>query len=149
MKPVLYFIHTDGQMFGSSALSVFENFREKWSYYYWRFPRRIFLSKVSAKYCTRVINTAIALTRTRRGNATRLNWPTCNLFWKSMQSNTIARFEIFGITFILQIHLHSFSFVLTKLPLYFISTELFSKQNTIFRQRKIYRNWSDFPAKFL
>ena len=128
MKPVLYFIHADGQIFGSSAMSGIENFKEKWSYYYWRFPRRIFLSKVSAKYCTCVINTAIVLTRTRRGNATRLNWPTCNLLWKSMQSNTIARFELFGITFILQMHLHSFCFVLSRLPLHFISTELFQNK---------------------
>ena len=48
------------------------NFQEKWSWYYWVFPRRIFLSKVSAKCCTCVINTATALTWTRLGNAMRL-----------------------------------------------------------------------------
>jgi len=42
IKPVLYLIHTDGQSFGSSAVSVFRNFRQKWSYYfYWRLPQRI------------------------------------------------------------------------------------------------------------
>jgi len=32
MKPVPYFINTDGQTFGSTALSVSRNFGEKWSY---------------------------------------------------------------------------------------------------------------------
>jgi len=33
---------------------VFQNFVEEWSYHYWRFPGRIFLSKISSKYCTRI-----------------------------------------------------------------------------------------------
>jgi len=44
-----------------------EGFLELWekrSYYYLRFSRHIFLSKVSAKYCVCVITTTIVLTRT-------------------------------------------------------------------------------------
>jgi len=57
MKPVPCFTNTDGQTFGSNGTSVFQKFGEKLSYYYyWSFPQRIFLNKVSAKYCTCVIN---------------------------------------------------------------------------------------------
>ena len=55
-------------------------FGEKWSYYCWRFPRRILLSKVSAKCCTSVINTAIYLTWARPlETAEDLIWPTCKI----------------------------------------------------------------------
>ena len=49
MNLVLYFILTDGQTFGSSAVRIFQNFGEKLSFCYWRFPRRMLLSKVSTK----------------------------------------------------------------------------------------------------
>jgi len=55
MKPVLYFIYTDGQTFGLKAMGVFPNFGEKLSYsYHWSFPRHTLLSKVSPKCCTSV-----------------------------------------------------------------------------------------------
>jgi len=38
------------------------------------------------------------------------------------------------MTFILQMHLHSFCFLLTRLPVYLFSSGLFSKQNTNFRK---------------
>jgi len=38
MNLVLYFILTDGQTFGSSAVRIFQNFGEKLSFCYWRFP---------------------------------------------------------------------------------------------------------------
>jgi len=58
-----YFIDTDGHTFGSSATSACQKFGVKLShYYYWSFPRRMLLSKVSAKYYARVINTAIVFT---------------------------------------------------------------------------------------
>jgi len=46
MKPVLYFIHTDGQIFGLSAVIVFQNFGDKWSYLafpttYWYFAEQV------------------------------------------------------------------------------------------------------------
>jgi len=66
MKPVPYFINTDGQTFGSRAGSVFRKFGEMLLYYYyWIFPRCILLSKVWTKYCACVINTANVLTWTR------------------------------------------------------------------------------------
>jgi len=34
MKPVLYFMHTDGQNIEVSAVSVIQNFGQKWSYSY-------------------------------------------------------------------------------------------------------------------
>ena len=116
------------------------NFR-KWSWYYWGFPRRISLSKVSAWYCIRAIKTAIALTWTRSGNL-HLNWPTSNLLWKSLQINTIARFALVGMScFFLINNIYStnaFKFILFCANwiarLYFISSELFSKQNSIFRK---------------
>jgi len=51
-KPVLYFIYTDRKFLGSSAVRVIQSFGNKWSYYYWRFERRILLSKISAKQPT-------------------------------------------------------------------------------------------------
>ena len=54
------------------------------------------------------------------------------------------------VTFIVQI---AFAFALFWANyiarLYVIGTELFKKQNTIFRQRKNYRKGGDFQAKFL
>jgi len=41
---MLYFIHTDGKIFGSIAVRVIQIFGNKWSYYYWRFQRARFLS---------------------------------------------------------------------------------------------------------
>jgi len=113
------------------------NFREKWSWYYWVFARRIFLSKVSAMYCTRAINTTIALIWATSGKL-HLNWPTCNQLWKSLQMNTIAMFAIVGMSCFLKINniysTNAFAFVLFcanwNARLYFISSELFSKENT-------------------
>jgi len=63
MKPVRFFIVTDGHTFGSSAVSILQMFGKKLSYYYYRsFPQRMLLSKVSAKYYTCIINTTIVLT---------------------------------------------------------------------------------------
>jgi len=73
-KAVPYFINTDDQTFISSAVSVFRKIGVKLSfYYYWSFPRRIFLSKVSAKYCTCAINNTIVLTWTRLGDRLDMN----------------------------------------------------------------------------
>ena len=104
------------------------------------FPTIYFPEHVSAKCCTRVINIAIALTWTRSVKR-HLNWLTCNLLWKSLQINTIARFALVGmscfwkwITFILQMHLHSLLCANKIVRLYFISTGLILKQNAIYRK---------------
>jgi len=124
-----------------SAIRERLNFQEKWSWYYWGFPRRIFLSKVCAKYCTRVINTAIALIWATSGKL-HLNWPACNLLWKSLQINTIGMFALVGMSCFLEINnfysTNAFAFVLfcanSIARLHFINSKLFSKQNTIFRK---------------
>jgi len=123
---------------------------EKWRYNYWRFPRRIFLSKVSVKHRTCVTNTTNVLTWTRpRETPYDLNWPTCDLLWKSLQINTIARFAFVStscffwkwITFILQMHFISFWFVLTRgrVDISLAAQKLFSNQNNIFWQGKNHR----------
>jgi len=81
------------QICRSSAVSVFQNFGEKWSYYYWRFPRLILLSKVSAKYCSRVINTAIALTWTRSGKRQMTKLGVGNLFTITGRMNCALSLE--------------------------------------------------------
>ena len=84
MKPMLYFMHRNGKIFGIGSVSAFQNFGENWSYYYWRFQRPFLLTKVSAKYCTRVTNTAIVLTWTRSAETPQdFSWPTCKLHWKT------------------------------------------------------------------
>ena len=81
MKHVLYFIHTNDWIFGSNAVSVFQNFGEKWSYYYWRFPRRILLSKVSAKYYT--FRNHLNMNKTG-GNAIRLKLTNLQIALKKL-----------------------------------------------------------------
>jgi len=137
MKSVPYCMNTDGQTFGSSATSVFHKFGEKLScYYYWSFPRRMLLSKVSAKYCTRrrIINTAIVFTWTRpRKTLYDSSWPTCNRFLKNLQLKSQGKVRSsWNQLFFGNEKLHSFYlfilFCAYKIArLYFITIELFSK----------------------
>ena len=87
MWPVLYLIHTDGQIFGSSAVSVFRNSRKR--SFLLTFPMTcILLRKVSAKCCTCAINTAIVLTWTRARET------PYDLLWKTLQINTGRKVRI-------------------------------------------------------
>ena len=83
-KPSLHLIQ---KMPAPTLMECSERFPElwwKWSYHHWSFPWRIFLGKVSAKYCIRVINIAIAMTWIRPGKRhAACNWATCELLWKS------------------------------------------------------------------
>ena len=78
------------------------------------------------------------------GNVIRLKLTNLQPAWKSLQINIIARFTLVGTScfflklsnFILQIHLHSFCFVITRFPA-FISLALNCFKNKIlfFRRR--------------
>jgi len=65
MKPVTYFINTDGR-WSDFWIKCGGRFTEVWKKlgygYYWSLPRRMLLSKVSTKYCTCVINTTVVFT---------------------------------------------------------------------------------------
>ena len=65
-------VHAVGQIYGSTAVSVFQNFGKSESSNitrpYWRLPWCRLLSKVSVNYRTCVTNTTIVVTWTRWGN---------------------------------------------------------------------------------
>ena len=102
MKPMLYFIHTDGQILGSCAVKVFQDVWGKWSYIIITAVSHdlMLLSQVSNKHCTTRNKHHNRLDMNKTGETPYdLSRPTCNLLWKSLPINTIAGLVSVGTSF--------------------------------------------------